>query len=60
MTFMMTSSNDDKATFVSFFIETYSILSIKYIYKMPCKIDKDFVRYSMFFHRGPTRHPSQP
>ena len=29
------------------------------MYKISCKMDKDFLRYSMFFHRGPTR-PSPP
>ena len=54
MTFMMTSSNYDKSDFVNFFIKTYSILSIQYMYKISCKMDKNFLRYTMFFHRGPT------
>ena len=49
MTFMMT-----KVTFVNFFIKTYSILSIRYMYKISCKMDKLFLKYSMFFHRGST------
>ena len=39
MTFMM-SSNNDKVTFVNFFINTYSILSIHYMYKISCIVDK--------------------
>ena len=39
-----------KVTFVKFFIKTYSILPIQYMYKSSCKMDKDFLRYSMFFH----------
>ena len=38
MTFMMSSNN--KMTFVNFFINTYSILSIHYMYKISCKVDK--------------------
>ena len=49
MTFMMTSSSDDKVTFVKFVIKTYSILSIQYVYKISYKIDIHFLRYSMFF-----------
>ena len=49
MTFMMT-----KVTFVNFFIKIYSILSIRYMYKISCKMDKLFLKYSMFFHRGST------
>ena len=55
MTFMMMSSNGDKVTFVNFLINTYSILSIHYMYKISCKMDKNLPRYSMFSHRGPTR-----
>ena len=29
------------------------------MYKISCKIDKDFLRYSMFLHRGPTS-PAPP
>ena len=57
MTFMMMSSNGDKVTFVNFFINTYSILSIHYMYKISCKMDKNLPRYSMFSHGGPTRLP---
>ena len=66
MTFMMTSSNDDKFFFIKFFqvidffIETCSILSIQYMHKISCKTDKYFLRYSICFHRGPNRPPSQP
>ena len=49
MTFMMTSSSDDKVTFVKFVIKTYSILSIQYMYKISYKMDINFLRYSMFF-----------
>ena len=31
-----------KVTFVNFFINTYSILSIQYMYKISCKIHKNF------------------
>ena len=34
---------------------TYSMLLIQYMYKISCKMDKIFLRYSMFFHRGSTR-----
>ena len=46
-----------KVTFANFLIKTYSILSIQYMYKISCKIDKNFLRYSMFFHSWPTRLP---
>ena len=32
---------------------------MQYMYKISCKIDKDFLRYSMFLHHGPTR-PAPP
>ena len=57
MTFMMTSSNDDKSDTSQFFIKTYTILSIQYMYKISCKMDKDFLKYSMFFPGGPTAPP---
>ena len=47
-----------KVTFVNFFIKTYSILPIQYMYKISCKIDKNCLRYSLFFHHGPTSPPS--
>ena len=47
-------------TFVNFFIKTYSILSIQYMYEISCKMDKHFLRYRMFFHRGPTSPPPPP
>ena len=47
-----------KVTFVNFFIKTYSILSIQYMYKISCKMDKNVLRYSMFFHRGSTSFPA--
>ena len=27
---------------------------MQYMYKMSCKMDRNILRYSMFFHRGPT------
>ena len=57
MAFMMTSSNDCKSDICQFFIKTYSIFLIQYMYKISCKSDKTFQRYSMFFHHGPTSHP---
>ena len=56
MTFVMMSSNDDKVTFVSFFIKTYSIFPIQYMYKMSCKMYKHFLRYSIFFHTSVTKN----
>ena len=47
-----------KVTFVKFSIKTRCILSVSYMYKVSCKMDKNFLRYSMFFHRGPTSLPS--
>ena len=49
-----------KVIFVNFFIKTYSILLIQYMYKSSCEMDKNFQRYSMFFHRGPTSPPPHP
>ena len=46
-----------KVTFANFFIKTYSILSIHYLSKVSCKMDKDFLRYIKLFHWGPTRTP---
>ena len=60
MTFMVTSSNDDKSDICQFFIKTYSILSKQYMYKISCKMDKNFLRYSMFFQRAPTSAPPLP
>ena len=58
MTFIMTSSNDDKSDICQLiFIKTYSIFSIQYMYRISCKMDKHFLRCSMFFHRGPTSPP---
>ena len=58
MTFMMTSSNDDKCDICHFFYQELSILSTQYMYKISCKMDKRFLRYSMFYQRGPTRQKS--
>ena len=57
MTFMKMSSNDNKSCICQFFIKVYCILSIQYMYKISCKMDEHFLRYSMLFHRGPTRNP---
>ena len=57
MTFMMTSSNDGKSDICQFFIKTYSILSIQYMYKVSCKMDKHFLRCSTCFHHGPSSTP---
>ena len=57
ITFMMTSSNDDKSNICQFFIRTFSILSIQYTYKISSKIDKNFLRYCMFLNHWPTRLP---
>ena len=46
-----------KVAFVNFFIKVYCILSIQYMYKISCKMDKNFLRYSMLFHRGSSRNP---
>ena len=48
LTFMVMSSNDDNSDIFQFFIKTHSILSIQYMYKISCKMDKKFLRYSMF------------
>ena len=60
MTFILTSSNDDRSGICQFFIKTYSILSMQYMYKISCKMDKYFLRYSMFFHCGTSRPPNTP
>ena len=39
LTFMIMSSNDDKSDIYQFFVKTYSILSIQYMYKISCKMD---------------------
>ena len=57
MTFMMTSSNDGKSDICQVFIKTYSILSVQYMYKVSCKMDKHVLRYSTCFHRGPSSTP---
>ena len=49
-----------KVTHLNFFIKTYTILSIQYMYKISCKMDKDFLKYSMFFPGGPTAPPPPP
>ena len=49
-----------KVTHLNFFIKTYTILSIQYMYKISCKMDKDFLKYSMFFPRGPTGPSPHP
>ena len=61
MTFMMTSLTYDKSDICQFFIKTYSVLSIQYMYKISCKMYKNFLRYSIFFHRVSTSpSPLQP
>ena len=59
-TFMMASSNDGKSDIYQFFIQTYPILLIQYMYKISCKMDRNFLRYSMFFHHGPASPPTPP
>ena len=50
MNFVVVSSNDGKSDICQFFfIETFSLLSVQYIYELSCKMDKTFLRYSMFF-----------
>ena len=60
MTFMMISSNDGKSDICQFFIKTYSILPIQYMYKVSCKMAKHFLRCSTCFHRVPSSTPPSP
>ena len=61
MNFMMASSNDDKSDICQFFFtKTYSVLSIQYMYKVSCKMDKHFLRYFMFSTTGLLAPPPPP
>ena len=55
MNFVTMSSKECKSHICRFFVKTFSLLSIQYMFELSCKMDKMFLRYSMFFSRRPTR-----
>ena len=57
MTFIMTSSIDNKGDIVNFFMKTCSVLSIQYMYKIHVKSTKVRWDTACFFHHGPTKLP---
>ena len=56
MTFMMTSSNDDKSGIFQFFYQDFFHI----VNTVKCKMDENFLRYSMFFHHWSTRFSKKP
>ena len=61
MTFMMTSQMMTEVIFVIFFfVKTYSILSIQYMYKISCKNGQNSSEIQHAFHHGPTSPPPSP
>ena len=57
---MISSSNDDKSDICQFFYQDLFHIVNTVINKISCKMDKIFLRYSMFFHRGFTSSPPPP
>ena len=52
MTFMITSSNDDKSDSCQFFYQDLFHIDNTVYVKISCKMDKNFLRYTKFFHHG--------
>ena len=52
MNFVTMSSKDSKSHIYWFFIETFSLLSIQYMFELSCKTDKCFWDTACFFSAG--------